>query len=100
MARRASKTLPPSSNELLPKAMSPPSCGCPASRSSDIRNSVARPARRRPKPVERVLLQGAPRALSWGGGIGPEAAVGDATQDRDGRGQGPALVVGEMFDVG
>ena len=47
-----------------------------------------------------IVLPGALCSLSWGGGIGAEAAVGDAAQDRDGRGQGPALVVGEMFDVG
>jgi hypothetical protein len=33
-------------------------------------------------------------------GVGAEPAVGDATKDRDGRGQGPAFVVGEVFDVG
>jgi hypothetical protein len=36
---------------------------------------------------------------TWGGRVGAESAVGDAAQDRDGRGQGPALVVGELFDV-
>jgi hypothetical protein len=39
-------------------------------------------------------------SFSWGGGVGAEPAVGDATKDRDGRGQGPAFVVGEVFDVG
>jgi hypothetical protein len=32
--------------------------------------------------------------------ISAEPAVGDAAQDRNSRGQRPALVVGELFDVG
>jgi len=33
-------------------------------------------------------------------GVSAEPAVGDAAQDRDGRGQGPAFVVSKVFDVG
>lgn len=47
-----------------------------------------------------LIVPGALCSLSWGGCISAEPAVGDAAQDRDGRGQGPALVVGERFDVG
>ena len=47
-----------------------------------------------------LIVPGALCSLSWGGYISAEPAVGDAAQDRDGRGQGPALVVGERFDVG
>jgi hypothetical protein len=32
--------------------------------------------------------------------VSAEPAVGDAAQDRDGRGQGPAFVVSKVFDVG
>jgi hypothetical protein len=47
-----------------------------------------------------LIVPGAQCSLSWGGCISAEPAVGDAAQDRDGRGQGPALVVGERSDVG
>ena len=33
-------------------------------------------------------------------GVSAKPAVGDAAQDRDGRGQGPAFVVSKVFDVG
>lgn len=39
------------------------------------------------------------RSLSFGEGVGGEPAVGIAAQDRDGRGEDPALVVRKRFDV-
>jgi hypothetical protein len=39
------------------------------------------------------------RSLSFCEGFGGEPAVGNAAQDRDGRGEDPALVVRKRFDV-
>lgn len=40
------------------------------------------------------------RSLSFCEGFGGEPAVGNAAQERDGRGEDPALVVRKRFDVG
>jgi hypothetical protein len=40
------------------------------------------------------------RSLSFCEGFGGEPAVGNAAQERDGRGEDPALVVRQRFDVG
>jgi hypothetical protein len=40
------------------------------------------------------------RSLSFCEGFGGEPAVGNAAQDRDGRGEDPALVIRKRLDVG
>jgi hypothetical protein len=51
---------------------------------------------RRAKRNASVIL----RSLSFCEGFGGEPAVGNAAQERDGRGEDPALVVRKRFDVG